>query len=94
MLDGNIPSSIECLDRRVGKREKGGWHHNKTWTHGWGREFHGHHLVIYKPSASGGGEWWYKWIDGHFRGHTEKLAVAKGQLESEALGDGLAWGIK
>lgn len=80
------------MERRSEKRAKEGWTHSEVYAHGWIREMRGHHLIIFKPNS--GGSYWYKYIDGYARGRVETLKVAKLQLEAEACGESLAFGIK
>lgn len=50
-----------------------------------------HLLTIFHSEC---GNHWLKWIDKHFRGAVETLALAKLQLEREAAGEGTAWGAE
>lgn len=79
---------------RSKSRPKDGWHKMEgCWSGGYVRDLRGRHLVIFHGKTPEDTHW-YKWIDGYFRGSTEKLRVAKQNLEREALGGDLAWGSK
>lgn len=57
----------------------------------WEKKMQEHLLTIFHSEC---GNHWLKWIDKHFRGAVETLALAKLQLEREAAGEGTAWGAE
>ena len=77
-------------ERRAPKRPLNVWRLNDSVKETHVRDFRGHYLVVVQCNVGG----WCKYIDGHFRGHVEILEMAKMQLEREAYGESLAWGIK
>ena len=81
---------ITPSDRRSPKRPLNEWRLNESEKEMHIRDFRGHYLVVVQCNVGG----WCKYIDGHFRGHVEILEMAKMQLEREAYGESLAWGIK
>lgn len=80
----------QMVERRAKKRPANGWHRVESYPHTYRESFHGHWLYITRDKLSKDGGW-YKWIDGHFRGHSETLKVAKTTLEAEAIGERSAW---
>lgn len=82
--------AVQTTERRTGKRPPNEWRQENSVKETHVRDFRGHYLAITHCDVGG----WCKYIDGHFRGHVEILTVAMMQLEREACGEALAWGVK